>query len=791
MSILTYSVRTTYPRIFVTQAEKNLIATRRNYGWFGYWTGDLQTWLWNALSDTDQNLADDTNAYSKFMCLGLYGWIENQTSYHNKLLSTAKWLANNPTYWYSWATRRWTVLALSYAYNFLRTSVITFPEADRKVIGDALISMCNASASEYDFLDGHSGGNMMAQAIAGLTLHGESGAGYNYTTSATNLINAAFNFWYGDTPGDHACIEAFRYFGNAGAHWNGSQYSQIGLWKATFLLNAIRTGCLQNSESPGSLQLNGEDYDPITTESWLQHVGEWGLHAWIRGDWDYWPLNDTQKDSNPWMGQYMRHPLAFLVQHGGAWRKQLHWLISHMNGIEQSQGAWWAPNIIHDVLFYDPSDSNNVAIHPKDASPAISTSRFFMPPGSYWYHSTWEYEKSCIVNIECAERYYMGHQHLNCGAIQIGIKDDVVLQQSGMYNNTDQYAKYGGSHHLNYTQQSIAHSGVPLVDDGVTTHQNYAAAGGYTTYPSGLGGQLWKTYTTGGQTYKDCFNLTSMRFDGGGQAWWKSSPQLVSSTADYDFIHCDVRRAYAKDYQDMDTDLERVRQCHIKYCVIKTESSWPIILRVVHLKTRLPTFAKRDQFHSHGRWNFVYPHQTPSGNGDTMRCWAAGIASQGRICIDLYNYQDYTVRQVGGGALNAVGYYANQFYYGGMNYPPADVANYRHKVDLGYYRLEFEATIQRTEEYWVELLHPLLLTEEPLAYTWINEANWYGIRFSSSSHEYRIHKTLPQVIVSTDTTPPGVPTGVTATPGNTKVTVGWLPNTEQDIYSYKVYYREK
>ncbi len=65
MSILTYSVRTTRPRIFVTQAEKSLITTRTLQGWQSYWVGDLATYLAGALGTSDESLVDDTNSYSK------------------------------------------------------------------------------------------------------------------------------------------------------------------------------------------------------------------------------------------------------------------------------------------------------------------------------------------------------------------------------------------------------------------------------------------------------------------------------------------------------------------------------------------------------------------------------------------------------------------------------------------------------------------------------------------------------------------------------------------------------
>jgi len=791
MSIVTYTVRSTYPRISVTQADKSVITARKNLqnSWKGFWDGVFTSAANTYLTASNSSLMDGDDAWRELQVLGLYGWIMNSPSYHDKMIEAAVWLADNPSNYHGWITRRFELMGMCIAYNYGRSGLTTFTEADRKKIGDSIVAYANSSTSEEEFLDGWSGGNMMAHLWCGITLYGESGAGYNYTSAATTLIDQALGFWFGDTAGDDSHLETYRYFANAGALWSGVTYTSIELWKAFNVLDAMRTGFVQNSETASSLQLNGVDYNPVVDEDWIQKIGEWLLWAWYRGDQDNWRIDDTSSQTAPWVSYYMRPSISWLITYGGTWRKPLHWMLYQLNGAEAANGSYSARNIVYDVINYDPADPDNARVPPTTHTPAIPKTRFFLPPGDFWHRNNWDYSSSVAINIQCQEHYYRGHCHLDCGAIQIGVNDDMVLTGSGLYSTSDQYADYGGLHHRYWYQQSISKSGIPRVDDGSTTHENTNRSGQYITLPSGDGGQLFKTWTDGALK-RDCYNVNDMRFDGGGEAWLRCIPTMPVNTDNHTFLHLDIRRAYALDYQDLDTDAERVRRCHVKYLVIKEESPHPIILKVVHLQARLASMDKYLSYHTYGGWTLTYPHPDGQGLGPTQRAEGTGYAGTGKVLVDHYNWPDHSTQALGG-TPDSNGYLTWQFRYGGTQYAPDRGAHFREVRDIGRWRLQYRAAIQRTEEYFVFLFFPLPINESPPGYTWINEANWYGVRFGGSGHEYRIHKTLAQVATTSDTTPPGQPGPLTATVGNQQIGLSWPPNVETDIASYKSWYREK
>lgn len=729
-SIVGYNVVSTYPRIFVRATDKTAITARTDStsSWKTYWDNRLTPYITTLKGQTDATIcAVNGNSYSRFMCLGLWGWIENDTAAHTKLLSAAKYLAQTTGIWSSWTQRRYQVLCLAYAYNFLRTGVITFAAADRKIIGDALMSMTTGGTNDtQEFLDGHSAGNYMAYFIAAATLYGESGSGYDYTAAATTKMDAALGFWFGDITDDVCHMDSWRYFGDQGAHWMGASYTQIGGWKMSFMLNAMQSALTD-------ITLDSVAYDPIADESWIEKIGEFFLHIWMRGDDDYFTVMDTARVVEPWVHDQMRQTLGFLITNGGTYRKPLRWMLDTLNAKETV--ASYAP--IHDVLFYDPADADNASLPPQSTS--IARTFYANPPGTYFYRSTWDYKTACVVQIECPERYFQGHSHLNRGSIQIAFKDDMVLGHSGLYRTSDANANFNGPHHHYYYQQSIACSGVPLCDDGTYVHYAYNELGSWFAYPTALGGQTWKM----DGTTKDAYDVDELTTAGGGESWLAAEmTRPVTATDDYDFVVCDVQRAYVRDYTELGGATERIRACKIKYLIIKRETDWPIVLRVMTMESRLAAMEKRDVWHSYGQWTL-----SDAANG-ARRGTAQGYRGVGKVVIDLYNPSDFDVAQVGGGTLDGSGYAAQQFYYDGTNYPPSNPCPARYLPDLCRYRLEHVAANDRTEETFVQLLMPMGIAESPPEYTWIDNATWFGVRFTASGTEYKIAKATDTVAMT-------------------------------------------
>lgn len=804
MSLLTYTIRADHPRLFCIAGDKTAITLRTNAaaGWQHIWDSHILTGCTTLTGLANSSLYASSTVCDYFLALGLAGWIDNVSSYHTKLLSAALELAQTETAWPDWPSIscRLYAAALGVAYTFLRTGVITFSDANRKILGDGIVDFTarfsGSSSADGEYFHGHASGDWMGCTLANIAIAGESGTGFNYTTVAAAKIEDALDFWYGAAAGDRHRMEVIKYFSADGGILEGSWYGTLAYYEALWFLQGLHTGFVRNTETPGSLQLNGVDYEPWTSEDWVAKIGEYFLHAWYRNDGDHWAIHDTDRSAAPWFHQNMRTALAVLMTQGGTYRKQLRWLREAWEADSRNSTEW--SDYVYEVAGWDPADANNASVAPKDASPAIAKSRLFDPPGSYWYHSSWDHANGVTINIEVPQYHaYYGHSHLCGGGMQIALKNDVVMCHTGCYRgNLTDSSQYGGLHHRGYNQQSIAISGVPLVHKPGLTHTHRNELGARVAFQSGLGGQLWRKWYNGSAYQYEPYSLTGLLTDGSNNAWTMGTVEIAAETADYTFIFTDVRRAYLYEPTEYGTASERVTCCEIRDLIIPGESVWPIILRITRVTASNVAWIKRQHFHSYRQWNESYPHGdgTP-GTGDTKRGQAAGFKNIGKVVIDLYNWQELATSQVGGGGLITGGFYARQFYYDGVNYPPTVSLNDRWKPDIGNYRWEIASTIARNEEYFVTLIMPMGVGESPPAYEWVDIEDWYGVKFAATGAEYQVHKTLAQAKklgeTEEDTTPPTAPVGLAAVAGDTQVVLTWTPNVESDMASYDVYKRVK
>lgn len=762
------------------------------------------------------------NTYSMLPmgALAIWGWIENDTAAHAKLLSAAKYFATHPGeydpdtnpggIWLLSGTNslRAQIIAITLAYDFLRTGVITFSDADKKIVGDALLSVSNLTYSDQEFLDGHSQAHMMCKMLAASVLLGEYGTGFDYRVTAATRFEHAAGFWFGDTPGDASHIETVRHMCGQGGSHMGPWYSQIRLWASFWTMLMMHNAFVRNVDTPHALQLDGGDWAPMTDETWIQAVGEYPLTLQIRGDHEYYQMGEDTARSSPCYHTYLRFMNCFLATWGGDWRKQNMWMRNYQHDWEEVTETGGVTDSVlgYDVCLCDPADSSNTATHPKDMVPALDKTFYANPPGTYAYRNTWDYTNAGVVLVNCHERFQIGHQHLCAGGITMSVKDDMVLLATGNYDTPN------SKHYRYWYQQSLAHSGVPLIHDGQAVAQGMwiltdgpGSSTPYVNYSSQLGGQLYKRMIKPGPFEdRDPDNMTQLLTDGSGIGWKRSTFAMPESTSDYDFLTCDLRHAYLREYVHLNTTTERVTKCVVRLLVIKGESTWPIVFRVVEIDKRLPSFTVRDQWHSHNNFSITYPHPwkdgDPSTYGDTQRLSSTGYRGTGKIVIDYYNWWEFSP-QIFGDSLPLYG--NRQMWDLEINRRPYDwspttVHGSRHNPDVGRYTVYMIGAIQRTKEYLVNLLMPMGVNDAPVEYQWIDEANWFGVQFSATNHSYRINKTADTVQVSAggedpgpDSTPPGKPTILTATPASEAATVTWQPNSETDMASYKVYYREK
>lgn len=800
MSNITWTHRADYPRFLATSGRKTEITTWTNSGpsWQPVWDAKVLPSCnsWAAESDS-ATFARGDNADEVIYLLGLAGWIDNVASYHNKLLSYGKWLEANRGNWLSWTDtgRRDQTMALAHCYNWLRTGVVTFSAADRALVGDGVADIsAGASANPNEYIDGHSHGDQAAALVAGLAIAGEFGTGYDFRTVAETRINAAFDFWYGPAGTmNPSRMQTLRYFCDDGATYDGAWYGATTFWGASTLLLAMASGLVQNSETANALQLLGEDYDPLTSEAWTQKIPEFMLWAFARGDLHYWKLgNDTYRQSSSHQVRYNhRMALGWGIRHGGAFRKNAHWLRNTLHSAAEADSQVSNYDYAYEIPLWDPSASANAPPqHPKDNA-SLAKTKFFDVPGSFWHRNTWD-TQAAVIDVEVKPWYYHGHSHLDRGAMQVSCLDDMVVCHSGKYGISTCTSAYGGRHNRAYYQQSIAHSGIPCFPAADITHTALFSTG-RAACPHG-GGQLFRRWWNGSSWRYDPDNLYLMQNDGGGAAWRVAEHEIVNELgATWTLLCSDITKAYQRDMSDAGTTYARVSLCHVKDLVIKGEWAWPIVLRYARA-VMAPARSTQGAFvpwHSWGQWSESWPHGTSPQTGDTRRFRAAGWRGHAKCLIDLYNWQSFTIQHVGDGPNNSYGYGSQQFYYESENFSPTLSASGNYFPDLGMWRFQATCAVNASEVHWLFLVMPMAVADEPPEYSWVDVPDWYGVRFGTTAHEFRVHKTLNQAMTGQDTTPPGAPTNLQTVPGNAQVLLSCSPNSEDDMDHYRAKYRVK
>lgn len=792
MPITSWTAYTNHPRIHCRDTDLtgglNIRGMSNNSAqWQSVWDTYIVGYSNQAIAKADATLAAEDTLDSKFFTLGLCGWVDTNTSYHNKLKSAALYLANNSSLWAGWNDRREQVMGLAYAYDFLRTGVITFSDTDRKGIGDALIAMCTEDYVEAteDFMDGHKAGNLMAQAIAAVALAGESGSGFNYTTSASDLLTTSFGYWFGSAAGMNNHIESVRYFQGDGGSAKGTWYQAIDGMHVMWLFNAIKNGFSAIAEDTVA-------FDPWEEDN-VKKIGEWWLRAYCRGDLDYLSIGDCARTyTNPFLQEEARRTLAILIRRGGVWRKHVRWMrdLIHTKS-NTSPHSVTNYSMGFDVALYDPADSSNASLAPALANPPLAKGRLFDPPGEFIYDSSMDFQQGCKIHISCQEFAPTNHQHLANGGIQIWLKNDNVLAFTGRYSTSDTEANFGGTHHRDWLQQSISHSGVPLVDQPLLTHKSRNLSGSLVDFPVALGGQVWKKYNPGTGLIYDPLTATNLRNQGSKNAWRRSGTnaagdnkfRIVTTNAGvYWFLHANFTNAYVQQYTDPNS---RVSRAEMKILIIENVTSWPIILRLTRMTTTISAYQKRDHWHTYKQPSLSTPQ------ADTLRATASGMNNVGKLTLDVYNQPGFNMSVVPIGTIGGSGYGSTQFSYNGANYPPTNGANVRQEPDIGKYRVEVTPTVSRFDDWTLTLLFPTGALENPPAYTWIDETDWLGVNFSGK--EFRIHRTDIQASTNADTVPPDAPTGVVATKGagSGVLLVNWNLNSETDIKDYVAEYRLK
>ena len=823
---LTFSgIQSTFPRLLFKRADRDVMAGRAENPALE-WSTIYSSYVLpkaTSLSNGDyQDIVDDTySSYLSMVCMGLVQQVEGYngrtdsggTSLYEKcgamMRSVGLAVAQiSPTG--GEGVRRNRLLTCALAWDFCHDDTIAgvalLSDANKKTLGDGILAWCDdMAATSTELMDGHAGGDQACQVFGALAIYGESGSGYDYSSSATTRLTEGLDFWYGGDAGvtynGYAAMDAFRYYQAGGGGWGGAHYMQLRWWKAFICVHPVATALT-------GIQLNGEDYDPWS-EDWIKNAYKWARNIAVRGDLDFLQLEDTNRISNPVFNHEHRMGLGHMISHGEdtTAKSVARWVWERRYAHEQAAGQISGERLALDMILWERGPSTPTANMPADSP----TAEWLDPPGALFYRSSWTLGASEELLIHVPQYWYLGHAHNKCGSIQMGYYKDQILINSGVYDTTPDGdpSDYGGSHNRSWANQTISGNGVVLVDDGsATPHSNYDEDGIYTAFPSGLGGQYWKLYGA----EKDPENTFNMKNDASSEAWRRcegtsdtSKAGTILNAATYQtdsvvVLASSLRKAYLKEYDDIDTAAERVRRYDAKWMIIKNFGGFGTAIFCVHrVESRLSTMDKRVPFHFHTMRSVVVnaSKRRVEINGESMNksghTWAPGAR------VDFYDETKWDVDVVGGGTSNPGVPGDFDFAYGGVNYVPTQPVHERRQPDMGRVTAYVKPKNQAAEDYFVFVIFPfhdgIHLGQPHLEYeyNWVNETNYYGIEIGGKA--YKLHKTNAEYISEddpVDVDAPAAPTGLTpSTPASQTVQLVWSPNTEPDMDKYKVYYREK
>jgi hypothetical protein len=763
------------------------------------WSNDANIWrtrwdnFWLPTAEalalkTAEEIAKDVYACDvKILTLATVGVIDNIATMRTKAIDAAVYYALNLVNDPAWntnnaTTRRVGAYAMAHAYDILyEAAEMTSTKRGQirtgiRELGDVL----QGTLVETDYIDGYSGGHSTALFYLGSAIQDEDSTGATY-------CNAALDFWWGATADLKARIYHDRYYCSDGGSGKGTSYFWDSASFSLKLLHAMHNTYIRNEETPGSFTLDGDDYAPWEDETWVAKIPEWTLHI-MRGDLDILTIGDTARVTLPRFNEQGRWVVACLATRGASqFRGTMKWFYERMNGVDGSFTRTNSQAAFPQFFLMNPNDG-----YPSQTPTVagVAKTRWFSPPNVYSaVLPIWEPRDACKILIHAEDRWYQGHTHLKCAGIQITVKDESVLLNSGWYISEE----YATDHGNNWRQQSISCSGTPLVE-GVSSnlsdeHYNWDS-NGRVAYKNGLGGQCWMSSTgaISGQYGPD--NTYDMVNAGSGLLWKKCDSSMLSMSDDMDVVWIDARRAYLKTSSHYGTTNERVKLCDLKYVVLKNVHNWPVILRVARVQSRLATMKKRDHwhFHSNPTWERV-------GSGTTdLRFKSFGYLNKGYCAIHYYPGRSVAYTIVGGGTQDSNGYGAFDFFWNGVNHKPLTGINSpRHAPDLGHYRVEVSPNTATIEDYFVSLIMPGYGSDVLPSYTWVEEPNYFGVQFAAGPL-VRVHKTQNQVLYNeeADVEPPQTPTGpiASAGPGSGIVTVRCNPNID-DTVLYRWESREK
>lgn len=785
MTVPAYVVTSGHPRVFFRASEKTALTARSNNaaGWQSIWDGTITTKANQFKALTDQALGETSIPHLRWMVLALYGYIEETgrpvNGYKDKAIKAAIYLANvnppNP----SNAYERYILIGLALVFDICFDDMTT---SEKNTLAAEILSVgANMTDNPVERMHGWSGNDMLCALAGALAIHGYS----TYATQAQTLLTRALNFiWGTGTGADAGRLEMARYQYAGGGAEKGGMYFQLGIWGEIWALWVMS---------------KGTDHDAWAAEtSWCKKIWEWVLWTQYRGGAsdEVEAHGDTNKSTAPKFFVELRWLLSMLAGQfpnpdGTQGGQQLRWLYDRYDSFTATNGE----NAIYDFLFMDTAAVT--PIEPKNATTPAARQKLFSPPGVHFFRGaatgqdSWDYDQ-CVTYRESARQFFfLGHFHMDSGALQIVHKGDVLVQAPAGYYDLTQSST---GHYNNALLRSWTQSGVPLVFQPGETYSLYSQSS------ANDGGQQYRKYVDAVKTWSDPGDVWRMQNDAGGLGWLRcesftATPIVGAGTAaspEVVFTVANLRYGYKKFY----TDSLRLPICEVKTIYIRPTAAnglpYPTMIRYYRISKTDPDWVVTIPWHT-------YQAITTTAYGANWTGWntAASLSPAGKLWLDIRNVGSYTLTNATPGTPDINGWGADQWKIpqgGATNYKPIEASNDRLKPDIKRHSLYVSLTVPVAEEHYVfQGITTDAADSQPstIGAAWITDGaapDYYAKTIGSTS--YYMHRT--QAIASIgapDSTPPANVTGFAVAARNKALYATWTDPVDSDFKECVVEYR--
>jgi hypothetical protein len=770
VTIPAYTVRDEHPRLLFRESDRVNLTARTNAtgGWKTQWDAQCAGFVnqyralpvQNLIVGTGTTTSSANNAIGKLAAMAFWGWIEESGrpsgGAKDWAIRAALWACNNYAGGVESSLRE-ILMGLALVYDFLYADMTS---AERTTIAGEIMQRAiafNDGISQTDQIDGHTGINVTCSLLGLLAIHGNS----FYQDEIPTALNTTLEFLLG-VDAQSGRLNYPQLCLTDGHSEKGHWYIYPSFWTELFTLWSMSTA--------------------TTWDGWTAHSA-WVTKIWEELLWhskggtapDLMGMGDMNRSSSVFQRE-MHWGIAMLAQRNASTEagRMLQWLFAQWDALDPTV---WGPARVFDVILLDRAAITE--LDPKDASPAVSTSRLFSPPGVYYGRKAkrgssvpdWDPDEVATVRVSARSRYYSGHAHLDAGSMALSVRGDMVcLTPSGKYF-TGQPSWFNG--YCRTWMQSWS----PLVYDPTETF--------YWQLPTrpkiNDGGQHFRIYrdaTEPARVY-DPATAYKMQTDAGGEAWMRCRSFTKSEGTDYAFLCADLKDAYKRDFDD----LPRCSILETRYLTIWPTADnglyWPAVLYYARMRKRNSAWETRIPVHSANDFT-----QTSYG------AYTTGYNGVGKLWIDLRNKADYSLTVQGPGTMSG-DFGSTQFMapWNTVNYPPIEDGSLKaeERQFLKRFSLYLQKTTQVEEEHYVALA---MLSEsgdaEPAATrAWVTDSaqpDWYGITLGTQT--YLVHRTLPQCWVGStapDTTPPAEVTAFAVAARARSILATWTDPADADL----------